>query len=143
MDDPYNLERFVEAQSHNYDTALAELTAGRRYSDWMWFIFPQLAGQRDSQHALHYAINNLDEARAYLEHPLLRQRLLDCCAQLLELEHRNATDILGAPEDMRLRASMTLFIAAGGEEETFQQVLDKYFRGQMDARTLELLRSPR
>ncbi|WP_346836676.1 DUF1810 domain-containing protein [Microbulbifer sp. SAOS-129_SWC] len=143
MDDPYNLERFVEAQRNVYATVRTELAAGRRQSDWMWFVFPQFSGQRDSLHAPRYAIQSLDEARAYLAHPLLGPRLRECCEQLLSFDDRNITDILGAPEDMRLRASMTLFIVADDGEEVFREVLDKFFRGRTDHRTLELLAPPR
>lgn len=140
MYDTNNLQRFVEAQEPVYESALAELAAGRRRTDWVRFIFPQLTGQRTSELVQRYSIESLEEARAYLEHPLLGPRLRMCCQQLLDLENRSATDILGGPEDMRLRASMTLFAVADSKPGLFNEVLDKYFRGQMDARTLELLK---
>lgn len=139
MGDPYNLERFVEAQSRNYDAALAELAAGQKRSHWMWYIFPQIAGLGHSATAQRYAISGLDEAAAYLDHPLLGARLRKCCEQLLQLEGRTAHQIFGSPDDMKLRSSMTLFSAAEGGNSVFDQVLDKYYGGEVDSRTQEIL----
>ncbi|WP_323844634.1 DUF1810 domain-containing protein [Microbulbifer magnicolonia] len=139
MGDPYNLERFVEAQSRKYDAALAEIAAGQKRSHWMWYVFPQITGLGFSAMAQRYAISGLDEARAYLHHPVLGPRLRECCAQLLQLEGLSAHEIFGSPDDMKLRSSMTLFSAAKNGNSVFDEVLDKYFRGQKDSRTLEIL----
>ncbi len=140
--DPFDLERFVRAQESTYATALAELRRGRKQTHWMWFIFPQLAGLGSSWTAQRYAIRSEDEARAYLDHPLLGARLRECAQQLVALDGRTAWDIFGSPDDLKLRSSMTLFAHVTDERPSvFQQVLDKYYGGQPDERTLELLRA--
>lgn len=139
MSDPFNLQRFVDAQSHNYDAALAELSAGRKRSHWMWYIFPQIAGLGHSAMAQRYAIQNLDEARAYLQHPVLGRRLKECCEQLLQVEGRSAHEIMGSPDDIKLRSSMTLFSAAEDGNSVFDRVLEKYYDGQPDSRSLDIL----
>ena len=138
--DPFDLERFAAAQGGTYDGALAELRAGRKTGHWMWFVFPQLVGLGRSPMAERYGISGLDEARAYLEHPVLRQRLLECCEALLVHRDRSATSILGSPDDMKLRSSMTLFHRADPSEPAFRRVLDTFYRGVPDPRTDELLR---
>jgi len=135
-----SLDRFVEAQAGTYDTALAELSAGRKRTHWMWFVFPQLAGLGSSPAAQRYAIAGLAEARDYLAHPVLGPRLAEAARALLGVEGRSAGQILGHPDDLKLRSSMTLFAEAADDPAVFRAVLDKYYDGP-DPRTLELLRS--
>ncbi|WP_336489362.1 DUF1810 domain-containing protein [Methylobacterium nigriterrae] len=139
MDDPYNLERFTEAQRGCYDQALRELTAGRKRSHWMWFIFPQIAGLGFSAMAQRYAISSLEEARAYLQHPALGPRLRACTAAVNQVTGRTAHEVFGAPDDMKFRSSMTLFGHADLGDPAFRAALDRYFDGQEDPRTLEKL----
>lgn len=139
--DPFDLNRFVSAQDGPFEAALAELRRGHKRSHWMWFIFPQLAGLGASSTSRKYAIKSLDEARAYLAHPMLGPRLLDCCKALLSVQGRSASQIMGYPDDLKLRSSMTLFALTGDSHSEFRQVLDRYFAGQLDPRTLELLRA--
>jgi uncharacterized protein (DUF1810 family) len=134
----YHLERFVEAQDGVYDDALAELSAGRKRTHWMWFVFPQIAGLGSSPTAKRYAIGSLDEARAYLAHPVLGPRLRECAQALLGIQGRSAGDILGYPDDLKLRSSMTLFARAADDAALFQAVLDRYCDGP-DPHTLALL----
>ncbi|WP_199509426.1 DUF1810 domain-containing protein [Nucisporomicrobium flavum] len=133
------LERFVQAQDTTYDRALAELRAGSKRSHWMWFVFPQIAGLGSSPTAQRYAIRDLAEARAYLAHPVLGRRLTECAEALLAVEGRTAEQILGYPDDLKLRSSMTLFAEAAGEERggPFRQVLDRFYDGEPDPATLE------
>jgi uncharacterized protein (DUF1810 family) len=133
------LSRFIEAQTATYDTALAELSRGQKTSHWMWFVFPQIAGLGHSPTARFYALANLDEARAYLAHPVLGPRLVDAVEAILALPGRDANAVFGAPDDLKLRSSLTLFRAADPDEPTFQRALDKYFAGQADPLTLERL----
>ncbi|HET6529917.1 MAG TPA: DUF1810 domain-containing protein [Actinoplanes sp.] len=135
-----SLQRFVDAQAGVHATALAELTAGRKRSHWMWFVFPQLAGLGSSATAQRYAIRDLDEARAYLAHPVLGPRLIEAATALLGVEGRSAGQILGHPDDLKLRSSMTLFAAAADDPGVFRAVLDRYYDGP-DQRTLDLLTS--
>jgi uncharacterized protein (DUF1810 family) len=137
--DPYDLERFVQAQARNYDQALGEIRRGRKQSHWMWYVFPQLAGLGLSATARRYAIASLDEAKAYLCHPLLGPRLLECAQALLALERRSAHEIFGWPDELKLRSSATLFALAAPPGSVFAQVLDAYFDGERDAKTLRLL----
>ncbi|HEY2800323.1 MAG TPA: DUF1810 domain-containing protein [Chthoniobacterales bacterium] len=136
--DPHNLERFLKAQEKVFERALQELRRGRKESHWMWFIFPQIAGLGSSPTARHYAIKSKSEAEAYLRHPVLRSRLTLCAAAFLTVEGKSASEIMGYPDDLKLRSSMTLF-AAVSDDEVFQRVLDKYYDGAMDQKTLELL----
>lgn len=133
------LERFLEAQASCYPAALAELKAGRKRTHWMWFVFPQIAGLGSSPTSRHYAIRSRAEAEAYLAHPVLGPRLVECCRALLELEGASASDVFGYPDDLKLRSSMTLFAAVSPDGGVFSQVLDKYFGGRPDPRTLQLL----
>jgi len=139
MSDPYDLQRFVDAQQSIYDRALAELNAGHKQSHWMWFIFPQIAGLGHSDMARRYAIKDADEATAYLEHPLLGPRLEQCAQALLTHAERPARQILGSPDDMKLRSSMTLFAAVAPERAAFQAVLDAFFAADPDSATLSRL----
>jgi len=143
MSDPYHLHRFIDAQATTFATALTELHAGRKTSHWMWFVFPQLAGLGHSELAQRYAIANLDEARAYLAHPVLGQRLHTCAQALLAWRECSARHILGTPDDLKLRSSMTLFALAAPGERVFTQVLQAFYAGQADQRTLDLLGAAR
>ena len=143
MDDPFDLHRFVAAQAGVYEDAVDELRDGRKQSHWMWFVFPQLAGLGVSPTARRYAIRGLDEARAYLAHPLLGVRLHECTAIVNALAGRSAQDIFGPPDDAKFRSSMTLFEQAAGQVEPFRRALDKYFGGARDPRTLQLLGAAR
>ena len=134
-----SLERFVQAQEGVYASARAELAAGRKRSHWMWFVFPQLAGLGSSPTARHYAIEDVAEARAYLAHPVLGPRLLECAALLLD-QQRSAEQIFGYPDDLKLRSSMTLFAEAADDPTPFRRVLDHFYDGP-DQRTLDLLGS--
>jgi uncharacterized protein (DUF1810 family) len=134
-----NLQRFLDAQRADYPTALAEVTAGRKRSHWMWYIFPQVQGLGYSEMAHRYGITGAAEAAAYLAHPVLGARLLEIARALLALPGSNATAIMGSPDDMKLRSSMTLFAQVPGSDAVFQAVLDKFFGGAPDAKTLQLL----
>ncbi len=140
MHDPYDLKRFVAAQDGIYDRVLAELKAGRKQSHWMWFVFPQIAGLGHSEMARRYAISNSDEARAYLQHPLLGARLEACAQAMLQHTDVPARQILGSPDDLKLRSSMTLFSAVAPERTVYQQVLDAFYGGEADPATLARLR---
>ena len=135
--DPYGLRRFVDAQeqSNTYEHALAELRAGRKRSHWMWFVFPQIAGLGHSPMARTYAITSLAEAGAYLDHPLLGPRLLECARALLAVPGRSAVEILGETDALKLRSSMTLFARAAPNEPLFREVLDRFHGGEEDPAT--------
>lgn len=133
------LQRFLDAQATAYPTALAELKAGHKRSHWMWYIFPQIQGLGVSSTARHYAIRDAAEAAAYLAHPVLGARLREIAQALLPLPGGNATRVMGTPDDLKLRSSMTLFAAVPGADPVFQAVLDKYFGGAADERTRQLL----
>ena len=140
MEDPYQLDRFVAAQDDgSYRAAVAELRAGRKTSHWMWFIFPQLAGLGRSATAQHFAISSLAEARAYLRHPVLGPRLRECTALLADLDGTSADQVLGSTDAMKLRSSLTLFMAAAPDEPLFRDVLAQYFGGAADQLTLDRL----
>jgi len=134
-----SLQRFLDAQEASYPTALAEIKAGRKRSHWMWYIFPQIQGLGFSETSRFYAIRDLTEAEAYLRHPVLGPRLVGISQELLQLAATDATRIFGSPDDMKLKSSMTLFAALDGGSPVFQAVLDKFFRGAADSRTLQLL----
>ena len=135
--DPYDLDRFVQAQDAGgtYAAALAELRAGRKVSHWMWFVFPQIAGLGRTETSRRYAISSLDEARAYLAHPVLGPRLEECARVLTELGGRTAVEIFGPVDAMKLRSSVTLFARADPAQPLFRQVLDRYFDGLADDAT--------
>ena len=137
--DPYRLERFVEAQDGVHARALNELRAGRKASHWMWFVFPQVAGLGSSPTSQRYAIRSREEACAYLDHPVLGPRLLECARAVLSHPDRTAREIMGSPDDAKLRSSMTLFALAADSEPVFQQVLDTFFGGERDQRTVAFL----
>ena len=135
----FDLQRFVDAQQAVYDTVRIELSAGQKRSHWMWYIFPQLAGLGRSETARHYALSGVEEAQAYLAHPLLGQRLEECCTILTGIEGRTASAIFGYPDDLKLHSSLTLFAQAAPDQPLFCACLAKYFNGQRDAATLQLL----
>jgi uncharacterized protein (DUF1810 family) len=139
LNDPHNLQRFVDAQAPVINQVRTELAGGRKRSHWMWFIFPQIAGLGFSAMAERYAIASLDEARAYLRHPLLGPRLEDCTRLVLAVSGRTATEILGLPDDMKFRSSMTLFAQAAPEKTVFAEALRKYFASEPDPETLKRL----
>jgi uncharacterized protein (DUF1810 family) len=140
MNDPFRLQRFVDAQDRGgtYDRALEELRGGRKTSHWMWFVFPQIAGLGRSPTAREYAIGSLGEARAYLAHPVLGGRLREASRAVLQHAGSSAEQILGGIDAVKLRSSMTLFLRAGGED-LFQEVLDAFFDGEPDPATDQLL----
>ena len=140
--DAHDLSRFVDAQQGVYEIALAEIRQGRKRSHWMWFIFPQYAGLGISLTSQRYAINSAAEAEAYLNHPTLGRRLLECTEALLRVEGRSAQQIFGSPDDTKLRSSATLFAHVSPAGSVFDQVIDKYFGGERDAKTLRLLSAP-
>ena len=135
----FDLNRFVAAQEPVHDRALAELRSGRKASHWMWFVFPQFAGLGMSAMSERFAIRSLDEARAYLAHAVLGPRLDECAETLLGLHGTSAAEIFGSPDDLKLRSSMTLFARVSPPDSIYQRVLDRYFGGAADERTLALL----
>ena len=141
MTDPYQLDRFLIAQEGIYEQALAEIRRGAKRSHWMWFIFPQIAGLGSSTMSQRYAINSLDEARAYLAHPVLGRRLLDCVSALQDLTSATARVVFGDVDASKLRSSLTLFNEAGAGP-LFQAALDRWFGGERDGATLKLLEMP-
>lgn len=138
-DDPFHLDRFLKAQEDDYEFALAEIRAGEKRSHWIWYIFPQIDGLAFSSTSKYYAIKSLEEARAYLAHPILGQRLLACMEALLEVRDRSAAEIFGFPDDLKVRSCATLFAQAAVAPSIFDRVLDKYYGGERDPRTLALL----
>jgi len=140
-DDTFGLSRFTSAQDGVYDRVLEELKSGRKKSHWMWYIFPQIDGLGYSATSKHYAIKCMEEAQAYLNHPVLGPRLLECADAVLAIGGRSASDIFGYPDDLKLKSSMTLFASVAGPESVFVRVLDKYFRGERDVRTLQILKT--
>jgi uncharacterized protein (DUF1810 family) len=135
----FDLDRFVAAQAPVYDQVLAELRRGRKTSHWMWFVFPQVAGLGRSDIARHYAIGSMAEARAYLEHPLLGGRLLECAGLVLAVEGASADAIFGHIDALKLRSCMTLFDRVAPDEPVFRNVIDRYFLGAPDETTMRLL----
>lgn len=146
-EDPYHLERFAEAQERvppgallcSHERALAEIRDGEKASHWMWYVFPQVEGLGSSPAARLYAIRSLDEARAYLEHPVLGSRLRECAEATLEVHGRSAWAIFGSPDDWKLRSCATLFALVSPQGSVFHRLLDKYFEGRPDQKTLDLL----
>lgn len=137
--DPHDLNRFVLAQEKDYAPAIAEIRSGRKRTHWMWYIFPQLDGLGFSETARRYAIRGLDEARAYLEHPVLGPRLVECAEAVLSVQGRSAREIFGTPDDLKLRSCATLFAEVSPAGSLFRRVLEEYFGGEADVRTLTLL----
>ena len=140
MTDTHNLNRFITAQNFTYKQVYKELKNGHKCSHWMWFIFPQFKGLGSSSISKEYAIKSREEAEAYLAHPLLLARLIECCELLLMVENKTISEIFGFPDDVKLQSSMTLF-KGFSQDEIFQKVLDKYFEGEEDSRTIALIAS--
>jgi uncharacterized protein (DUF1810 family) len=139
--DPYDLGRFLQAQEDDYEQALSEIKAGRKRTHWMWYIFPQIDGLGVSSTSRRYAIKGLDEARAYLDHPILGPRLLECAEAVVRLEGKTAREIFGSPDDLKLRSCATLFACASPPGSVFERLLTKYYQGRRDDKTLDLLGS--
>jgi uncharacterized protein (DUF1810 family) len=143
MPDPYNLQRFLDAQNDVYDDVVHELSSGRKTSHWMWFIFPQIHGLGLSSTARHFAISSLEEARAYLQHPVLGARIRECARLVNQIENASLEKIFGSPDHLKFRSSMTLFLRASddgsADHQLFAAALEKYSRGKPDALTLSLL----
>jgi uncharacterized protein (DUF1810 family) len=142
-DDPYNLQRFITAQLDDYEDVCAELQAGRKTSHWMWFIFPQMKGLGMSATSDRFAISSLDEAQAYLQHPVLGQRLRECTQLVNLVEGRSLGEIFGSPDHLKFRSCMTLFAQATPENQVFLDALKKYCAGEFDPATLRLLENNR
>jgi len=141
--DPFDLRRFVDAQERVYGTVLAELRSGTKRSHWIWFVFPQLRGLGRSATAQRYGISSLDEARAYLAHPVLGPRLRECTGLVAAIDGRSVEEIFGWPDNLKVRSSMTLFARATDDNTVFRGVLDKFYGGEEDPATVELLNSAR
>jgi uncharacterized protein (DUF1810 family) len=138
-EDPYQLNRFVSAQQDDFESALAEIRRGKKRTHWMWYIFPQIDGLAFSSTSKHYAIKSIEEARAYLNHPVLGPRLLECAEAALGVEGHSARDIFGPPDDLKLRSCATLFACVSPPGSVFERLLEKYYRGERDEKTLRLL----
>ena len=137
--DPFELSRFLKGQDRVYDRVLSELRSGRKRTHWMWFVFPQIEGLGYSSTTQYYSIKSKEEARQYLNHPLLGKRLRECAESILALEGLSASRIFGYPDDLKLKSSMTLFTSVVEPQSVFSRVLEKYFQGNRDERTLALL----
>jgi len=138
-EDPYDLNRFVRAQQEDYERALSEIKKGQKRTHWMWYIFPQIDGLAFSSTSKLYSIKSLAEAKAYLAHPVLGPRLLKCAEAVVAMEGRSAREIFGSPDDLKLRSCATLFACASPPGSVFDQLLEKYYGGARDAKTLQLL----
>jgi uncharacterized protein (DUF1810 family) len=138
-DDPYDLRRFVQAQEDDYQRALSELKAGRKRTHWIWYIFPQFDGLGFSSTSKYYSIKSLNEAKAYLNHPVLGPRLVECAEVVLTLEGRSAQQILGSPDDLKLRSCATLFASVAPPGSVFERLIAKYYSGKADDQTLHLI----
>ena len=134
------LQRFIDAQKEDYQTALSEIKNGRKRSHWMWYIFPQIQGLGSSETAMYYAIKNIDEAEAFLAHPVLGKRLIEISNELLSLQENDAHQIFGSPDDLKLKSSMTLFSSLNNTNPAFQSVLEKFYQGTKDDRTLRIIK---
>jgi len=139
MTDSSNLERFLDVQADDYETALSEIKNGRKRSHWMWYIFPQIHGLGYSETSRFYSIKNKKEADDFLQHPILGNRLISICNELLNLKSDNANDIFGDPDDLKLKSSMTLFASLENTNPVFQSALNKFFKGAKDDKTLKIL----
>ena len=138
-EDSFDLVRFLQAQEGDYQTALSELRSGRKQSHWMWYVFPQFEGLGLSTISRRYSIKSRAEAEAYLAHPILGPRLVECAQAALDVNGRSALELFGSPDDLKLRSSATLFALVSPPDSVFQRVLDKYFQGERDARTIALV----
>ena len=141
MSDIYNLQRFLDAQESIYEEVLEELKQGRKTSHWMWYIFPQIKGLGRTSTAQHFAISSLEEAKAYLKNSILESRLRECTRLVLEIDNRNIKQIFGHPDYLKFRSSMTLFLYATKDNKIFNDALLKYFEGQPDQLTLDILKN--
>jgi uncharacterized protein (DUF1810 family) len=139
-DNTFDLNRFTDAQVGIYETAYAELKNGQKRTHWMWYIFPQIDGLGRSRTAKLYAIKSREEVRQYLNHPVLGPRILECAKAVLAIDGRTASEIFGYPDDLKLKSSMTLFASVATPGSVFVRVLDKYFHGERDVNTLQLLK---
>jgi uncharacterized protein (DUF1810 family) len=139
VDDPHDLNRFVEAQEDDYERALSEIVGGRKRTHWMWYIFPQIDGLGSSSTSKRFSIKGAKEARAYLDHPVLGPRLLRCAEAMVAIEGRSATEILGSPDDLKLKSCATLFAFVLPPGSVFDRLLAKYYAGARDEKTLHLL----
>ncbi len=139
---PFDLSRFTTAQESVYDNALAELRNGRKRTHWMWFIFPQIDGLGHSATSRYYAVKSMEEARQYLNHPVLGKRLLACAEAVFAIEGRSISEIFAYPDNLKLKSSMTLFAYVAAPGSVFDHILDKYFNGERDALTLQILEKP-
>ncbi len=139
MEDNFNLNRFVEAQKNAYNTALFEIKKEKKTSHWMWYIFPQYYGLGKSNMSVKYAINSKEEAKAYLNHTILGSRLKEITEAFLSIENKSAYDVLGGPDDLKIKSSMTLFDNIQDETDLFDTVLKKYFNGERCKKTLKKL----
>jgi uncharacterized protein (DUF1810 family) len=137
--DPHNLNHFVRAQQHDFDLAIAEIRNGRKQSHWMWYIFPQFDGLGFSSTSQRYAIKSVAEAKAYLDHPVLGPRPIECAQAVLNVAGRSAHEVFGSPDDMKLRSCATLFASVSPAGSVFDQLIDKYYQGERDSKTLKLL----
>ena len=138
-DDPYDLSRFLRAQEVDYEQVVSEIRSGRKRSHWMWYVFPQIDGLGFSSLSKRYSIKSLGEARAYLAHPVLGPRLLECAEAVVSVEGRSATEVFGSPDDLKLRSCATLFASVTPPGSVFERLLGKYYRGRRDDKTLQLL----
>ncbi|HSB69259.1 MAG TPA: DUF1810 domain-containing protein [Candidatus Methylomirabilis sp.] len=138
-DDPYDLNRFLRAQEDAYQQALSEIRSGRKRTHWMWYIFPQIDGLAFSSTSRHYSIKSVEEAKAYLDHPVLGPRLLECAEAVVSVEGRSATEIFGSPDDLKLRSCATLFACVSPPGSVFDRLLGKYYGRRRDDKTLRLL----
>jgi uncharacterized protein (DUF1810 family) len=139
MNSQNNLQRFIDAQTRDYTTALAEIKNGHKRSHWMWYIFPQILGLGHTETSKYYAIRNLEEAQKYFDHQVLGHRLMEITEEILKLKTNNANQVLGSPDDLKLKSSMTLFASIPRSSPVFQQVLDKFYKGLKDEKTIELM----
>ena len=135
----YEISRFMKAHQSDYQRALSEIKNGKKVSHWMWYIFPQIKGLGRSSMSEYYGIQDLDEAKAYLADPILGKHLIEICDALLSLDTNDAPEVMGRPDDRKLKSSMTLFDTATDSLDVFQMVLDKYYHGKKDYRTLKML----
>ncbi len=136
---PIDLNRFIQAQEEDYEIALNEIRSAKKRSHWMWYTFPQFAGLGLSSTSQHFAIKSVAEAKAYLGHSILGKRLLECCEAMLQINGRTAREVLGSPDDLKLCSCATLFATISPAESVFHQILEKYFGGHRDEKTLELI----
>lgn len=141
MTTPTNLNRFLEAQQNTYPTALEEIKNGKKASHWMWFIFPQIVGLGFTDYNIFYAIKDMNEAISYLQHPILGHRLIEISNELLKIENKTAQEIMGKPDTKKLKSCMTLFSVLPNTDSVFKSVLDKFYQGETDEKTIALLKS--